>query len=85
MHWFKDQGWEEHRSKDGVVIKDITSLAPYRAVLDAYDEIFSKISEDQMPIRNSDLIEFVEDNLLNIAIMRDSSEWEDFKTATNRA
>jgi hypothetical protein len=85
VHWFKDQGWEERKSKHGTVIKDITNLSPYRDLLDAYDKLFASIPEDQLPRRNSDLIDFVEDNLLNISIMRESPEWEDFRIATNRA
>ena len=85
VHWFKDKGWEEHRDGDKVIIKDIESMEQYRAVIDLYNEKYSSILEEQLPRSNMDLIDFVEDTLMTIEVMRNSNEWEDFRIATNRA
>lgn len=84
-HWFNGKGWEERRENDKVRIIDIDNLDHYRHILDAYNEAYAKIPESQLPVRNSDLIDFVEETLIDIDIMRASDEWEDFKVATNRA
>ena len=85
FHWLDNRGWEEKKSNGKIYIKDVNSINHYQHVLDAYNNAYAKIPEDQLPVRNSDLIEFVEDALINIDIMKASDEWEDFKTATNRA
>jgi len=84
MHWSDGRGWEEHCVDQQVTVTDISSIEPYRSVLDLYKTQQQKTPEDQLPACNTGLINLVEDALMTIEIMRDSLEWEDFKIATNR-
>lgn len=85
VHWFSDKGWEERRDGDRVIVKDIDSISQYQSVIDLYNEKYASIPIEQLPRSNMDLIDFVEDTLMTIEVMRKSDEWEEFKAATNRA
>ncbi len=85
VHWLEGKGWEEHRVGDKVVIKDISDINHYRYIIDLYNEVYASLSDSDLPRSNIDLIDFIEDTLMTVELMRESPEWEDFKIATNRA
>lgn len=85
VHWFENKGWEERKNGNNISVNDINSINHYRSIIDAYNDAYAKIPEIMLPPTNFDLIYFVEDNLINTEIMKNSSEWEDFKIAMNRA